>query len=409
MLPRSTVVRRSAPRFPPGGSCRHALPTVVAAALGACSGVSGSPVQDRNTAVVARRTVEDVFLLTGELQAVRSEQLTVPRVEGFRVQVKRLAEDGSEVQAGQTVAELDNSQVAQSLEEMRLRLTQAQIALEGKEASLEAEASQKRFELEKADTEAAKARIEAAVPAALRSRKEWNDKQQALRRAEVALDKARLALRAFEQSSRADVELLRIARDKAARDVEQAEDSLRHLSLVTPKAGIVVLGRPPNEDRPLRPGDTLWPGWPVAAIPDLSAMEVVALLSDVDEGRLAPGQSARVALETDLGRHFAGRVEEVGAVAEDARYAGGFKVRVSLERTDPALMRPGLSARVEVVRRVFEKALVVPRHALVRGDGKVRVRRAGSTELLEVALAACLPLECVVQSGLSEGERVALR
>ncbi len=86
---------------------------------------SGEPVA---TAVVARRTLEDSFLLTGELQAVRSEELTVPRLEGGRVQVKWVAEDGAEVQAGETVVELDNTQVAQSLEEKRLRLTQAQIS-----------------------------------------------------------------------------------------------------------------------------------------------------------------------------------------------------------------------------------------------------------------------------------------
>src|SRR5688572_33331410 len=108
---------------------------------GAVQGNGGDPA----TAVVVRRTLEDTFLLTGELQAVRSEELTVPRLEGGRVQVKWVAEDGAEVQAGETVVELDNTQVAQSLEEKRLRLTQAQISFEQRESSLEAEGSQKRL------------------------------------------------------------------------------------------------------------------------------------------------------------------------------------------------------------------------------------------------------------------------
>jgi HlyD family secretion protein len=392
----------------PGRARSRTLACVLAAGLaqGACNGAAGARAVE--FARVERRDIEDVFLLTGELQAVRSEELTVPRNDTGRVQIKWVAEDGSEVEANQPVCELDNTQVAQSLEERRLRLTQAQIALEGRESSLAAETSQKRFELEHAETEAQKAAIQAAVPAELQARKDWNEKQQALRRTESERAKARLGLQAFEQSSQADVEVLRIARDKAARDVSAAQESLSQLSLVAPKAGIVMLRNPPNEDRPVQAGDTLWPGWRVISIPDLSAMELVAVLPEVDDGRVMPGQKTRVALETDLARSFAGHVIEVAAVAQDARYAGGFRVRIALDQPDPALMRPGLSARVEVVRRVFERALVVPRRAVVRTGNQTSVRRAGRDGLAAVRVAACLPLDCVIESGLEEGDRVAL-
>jgi multidrug efflux pump subunit AcrA (membrane-fusion protein) len=386
-------------------SCALALVPLAGALLVSCAGAGAAgPRREPDTVRVARRDIEDVFLLTGELQAVRSEELTAPRVEGNRVQVKWLVEDGSEVAAGEPVAELDNSQVAQSLEDRRLRLIQAEIALEGREASLQAEASQKRLDLVKAETEVAKARIEAAVPVELRSRKEWNDKQQALRRGEAALQKAELAMRTFDASSKADVEVLRIARDKAAREVQVAERSLQQLSLAAPRAGIAMLGRNPMEDRPLQVGDNIWGGLRVVSIPDLQQMEVLAYLPEVDDGRVRPGLSARVVLETDLDRSFRGRVEEVAAVAQDARFAGGFKVRVSLEETDPRVMRPGLSARVEVVRRVFAGALSAPRSAFVWADGRWRLRNGA-----DVKVATCLPLECVVESGLSEGQIVRVR
>jgi multidrug efflux pump subunit AcrA (membrane-fusion protein) len=84
----------------------------------------------------------------------------------------------------------------------------------------------------------------------------------------------------------------------------------------------------------------------------------------------------------------------------------GFPVRISLDRTDP-LMRPGLSVRVEVVRGTWEKALSVPRGAVrFEKDGPV-VRRAGG-DATKVTLRACTPVECVVESGLAEGDRVSL-
>ena len=69
-------------------------------------------------------------------------------------------------------------------------------------------------------------------------------------------------------------------------------------------------------------------------------------------------------------------------------------------------MRPGLSARVEVVRGEWKDALTVPRAAVRLVDGRNVVERAGRTEPLEVE--ACTPLLCVVASGLREGDRVRL-
>ena len=85
------------------------------------------------------------------------------------------------------------------------------------------------------------------------------------------------------------------------------------------------------------------------------------------------------------------------------------KVRISLEETDAKVMRPGLSARVEVVRRKFENALVVPREAVTRGPKGYSARRPGGSAPLDVRVAACLPRECVIEQGLAEGKRSAER
>jgi multidrug efflux pump subunit AcrA (membrane-fusion protein) len=152
----------------------------------------------------------------------------------------------------------------------------------------------------------------------------------------------------------------------------------------------------------------------VASIPDPTQMEVSATLSEVDHGRIAPGMKARCILDTYPDRVFEGRVEDVGAVAaESGRSFGfstaraGFPVRVSLAVTDP-IMRPGLSVRVEVVRAAWPDALSVPRHALRFEKEQAVVARKGSTGRRVVRVAGCTPVDCVVASGLEEGDRVLL-
>ena len=196
------------------------------------------------------------------------------------------------------------------------------------------------------------------------------------------------------------------------------EKSLTSMSLVAPKAGIFLVGNfwqwGPEGPRKLQPGDTVWPGYPVGTIPDPTEMEVQAALAESDHGRIAPGMKARCILDTYPDRVFEGRLEEIGSVARESGGRGwfasatkpGFPVRVSLARTDP-LMRPGLSVRVEVVRGAWDEALAC-RAAPCASRRTGRWCAAPAGDEAKVRLAACTPVECVVESGLAEGDRVSL-
>jgi hypothetical protein len=98
----------------------------------------------------------------------------------------------------------------------------------------------------------------------------------------------------------------------------------------------------------------------------------------------------------------------VGQVSPVARPEGRdsarrfFDVVVSLEKADPAVMRPGMSMRVEVVRRRATDVLLVPRAALSGLSGKVPVRRESGQELT-VEVEWCTAEACVVRGGVLEG------
>jgi multidrug efflux pump subunit AcrA (membrane-fusion protein) len=366
---------------------------------------------------VSRKPVEDVFLLGGDLRAVRSESLNTPRGEG-ELQIRWMAEDGSEVKEGERLVEFDAARLIQTIEERRLKLRQAENDRESRERSAAAEAERKRVAVDKAEIEAEKARIDAVVPRELRPAVEWRRFQAAWQERKAALEKARLEREAYVVSSRSEIATARATEEKARRDVAAAEKSLGSASLAAPRAGIFLVGNfwqwGPEGPRKLQPGDTVWSGYTVGTIPDPAEMEVQAALAESDHGRIAAGMKARCVLDTYPDRVFDGTVEEVGSVARASGGRGwfsgatrpGFPVRVSLARTDP-LMRPGLSVRVEVVRAAWESALAVPRGAVrFEKDGPV-VRRAGGGAA-KVRLATCTPVECVVESGIGEGDRVSL-
>jgi multidrug resistance efflux pump len=382
-----------------------------------CRNAAGSGTDDAGReAVVTRRPVEDVFLLSGELSAVRQASIVAPR--GEALQIRWMAEDGTDVKEGERVIEFDAARLIQSIEELRLKVRQAENERESRARAVVAEADGKRVAVEKADVEAKKARIDAAVPRELRPAVEWARFQAAAAEKEATLQKARLDQEAFRTSSRSDLEVLARTEEKARRELEVAEKALLATSVRAPRSGIFLAGNfwqwGPEGPRKLQPGDTVWPNFPVASIPDPTEMEVSAALSEVDHGRIGAGMKTRCILDTYPDRVFEGRIENVGAVAAEAgRSFGlatvrtGFPVRVSLAVTDP-IMRPGLSVRVEVLRAAWPQALVVPRHALHIEKEQSVVVRKGLGGRTAVRVAGCTPVDCVVESGLKEGDHVLL-
>jgi len=367
-----------------------------------CTAVSSdSPA----TARAHRERVEDVFLLSGELRALESAPIRTPRVDGV-ASIQWLAEDGATVESGELVAQFDSGGIQASLEQHRASLRQAQIQLESRERELRAEREAKRAAAEAAEVEAEKARVDAGVPRELRPAVEWDRLQIALLEKEAALEKARLDLTALAETSEADLQVLRSAVQKARRQLASAEATLDAVSIAAPRDGIFVVADHfrGEEDRKYAAGDTVFTGLTIATIPDLAEMEVVAELHDVDFGRVTAGMPARVVLDTYPDEVIPGRVVEVVAVANPTRFRSAFPVRVSLERVDPERMRPGMSVRVEVVRRTWPDALVVPRGAVRLEGTRATVAAGGSAR--GIRIESCTLTLCVIESGLEEGELV---
>ncbi|HVR99567.1 MAG TPA: HlyD family efflux transporter periplasmic adaptor subunit, partial [Thermoanaerobaculia bacterium] len=250
------------------------------------------------------------------------------------------------------------------------------------------------------------------VSAEVLTAKEHNDRQTALRRAELELEKAEEDLAAFRRAHVADREVKRIELQRSLREIQAAEQGIDVLTLRAPRAGIVLIAEHPWEGRKLQVGDSLWMGMSVASIPDLGSMLVEASLPDVDDGRVHAGDRVVCYLDAYPGIAFPGRVVEISPVARESRRISlrrFFTMKVDLDKVDRARMRPGMSVRVEVRGRGAEGVLLVPRAALDLTADRPRVLLAdGGTA--EVRLGLCNALECAVQAqGLRAGTRLRAR
>jgi multidrug resistance efflux pump len=360
------------------------------------------------TMVVGRADLTERILLTGELEAVASESLVVPKTPQWNLSIRWLEADGTVVASGQKVAEFDNSAFANTLAEQKLAAAQSANELAAQLAQNDLAAADKTFEVDKARIALDKARTEASVAPDTLPRRVYQEKQLDVERAEAALAKAVDEEAAQRKSAALDIKVRQLALEKAQRDIQTAEAAIESVVLRAPRDGIVVIADHPWEGRKLETGDNVWVGLPVVRLPDLQKMKVNALLSDVDDGRIAVGMRATAYLDAHPDVPFPATVTEVSPVAREPSqksWRRSFVVMLALDRTEPERMLPGMSVRVEVVGKSVQGALVAPRAAV---DVAAKPPRLGLGDGTSVDLedVFCTPQSCAITPPVAAADKV---
>ncbi|MBV8546932.1 MAG: HlyD family efflux transporter periplasmic adaptor subunit [Acidobacteria bacterium] len=364
------------------------------------------PDADSKSLRVRRGTFASDVVITGELRAARGEELAVPRLPQWQTSIKWIAQDGIETKKGDRIVELDNSTFSTNLDAKRQAVAQAEQQLQQKESEWKADTIDKQLDVERKRADYDKAKMDAAMPKEIVAERDYNDRQIKFKRAEVELAKAVDVLKSQRTSVKSDRDNLLLSLQKAQRELGIAERAIDELILRAPHDGIVVIRDHPWEGRRLQEGDSVFIGLPLAQFPEMSSLQVEADLPDVDDGRIGAGMPATIVLDAYPNMTFPGRVRAISAVAQESSRTSlrrAFRVIVALDRLDGARMRPGLSARVVVHAMRQPNALLVSRAAIDFSGKKPRVFRADG-KLADVVLGACNAQDCVVKSGLNEGE-----
>ena len=366
------------------------------------------PKPERHDLSVSRGRFEDRFLLTGQLVAVNADTLVVPRIPNWQTTIRWLEAEGAVVKAGQRAVEFDTAAFAQDLGEKRLAWESAQSDLEQSEADGAGQQAEKEWSVAQKTIALEKAKITAATPLEFVRGKEYQDNQLALARATTELEKATEDLSAFRASSAETVRQKAIAVEKARRELDAAELAMDGMVLKAPRDGILVVADHPWQGRKIQVGDSVWVGLPVVSLPDLTAMQVEAKLSDVDDGRITTGLPVTCILDAYPERTYAGRIAEITPVAQEAAGRSlrrAYNVRIALDVSDAVRMRPGMSVKVEVKPEPRDGVLLAPREGLDLAGKQPRARLASGKDV-DVKLGACNRDLCIVEGGVAEGARL---
>lgn len=152
-------------------------------------------------------------------------------------------------------------------------------------------------------------------------------------------------------------------------------------------------------------------GTPVLTLSDLSRLFVLASVDESDIGNVQAGQRAVITADAYPGRMFTGMIERVAQRGVNTSNVVTFEVRIEVTGKDKSMLKPEMTANVEIIIIEKEDALTLPVNAVSRIKGKhiVTVRNEdGSTEEREVEIGINNGERIEIISGLNEDDIVII-
>jgi len=347
---------------------------------------------------------------SGVITSANALRFGPPPNRSWRIAITYLAQEGSRVQAGDTLAQFDGSRTDDRIREVSAELNSARSELESLLETQQREIEDSKVRLAAAESEAEKAARKADADAELFASLEYQKlvEQKDIKQALYENEKVRSRLAARVRASRqaeleADIRRLESELNGAQRELEA-------FTIRAPRAGLVIVGTN-REGQKLDTNDQVNPGMIVVELADETDLVIQAEVPEFVANRIELGQAASITVDAVGGSEVSGEVIDMGSVVRrQSRYSQAMVRDVTVSLPDqliPAL-RAGMSVKLDIVVDNMRAALAVPDSALVYRDGKpgVVVRGEG-WQAVTLGPTSSAGMH-IVESGLEPGAEVAL-
>ena len=351
---------------------------------------------------------------TGELKAKNSVKIYGPsstrQIHIYQMSIQRMVPEGTVVAKGDFVAELDRSELNTKMNDANLELQKAQSQYE--QAMLDT-----LLNLSKERDNQVNLRY-AMEEARLLQEQATFEAPSVKRQAEIAFEKSERGLaQAIEnyqtlvKQSSAKMSEVGAELSKAQNKLQMLAEAAQQFTIQAPENGMVVYKRDWRGQK-LTTGGMVNAWDPVVAeLPDLSIMESITYVNEVDIRKIIVGQPVEIGLDSDPDKRLTGSVTQVANIGEQRPNSDAkvFEVSIEVAGVDTTL-RPSMTTSNTIVVAEISEALYIPLETIHTQDSLTYVfaRRGGRTVRQEVHLGLLNENEAVVEAGLTVEDRLYL-
>jgi len=317
-----------------------------------------SPFSDKNE--IKKGEFRQTIVETGELGAVDTRSFILAQIEGYwNMKIIGLLEQGTEVEAGDSVIQLDPTVLRKNIIDQesslqvqeanleKLLVNQSNMRIELESNLKLAEAS---FNLQKLSMESSKFETEN-----IQKVKKLQFEQEKIK---LEMVKRKIILNKAVESNELKVQNIMVKQIK--NDLKNSKALLPTFTIRTPISGIFQLAKN-YEGNFVKIGDDIWPGSNMGNVPNLEKMKVNTTISENDFFKIEEGQKVIVRLDATPDVTFKGEITSIAKLChlkDQKSRLKVFDVEVNVLKSDERL-KPGMTVSCEFVCKDLKNATFV--------------------------------------------------
>ena len=351
---------------------------------------------------------------TGELIAKNSKDIRGP--EGVRalgiwqMKISNLVGEGTQVKAGDFVADLDQQEIAAKMREAQLNIQKSQAEYNSAKLDTALTLSQAREDIVNLDFALQQSKLlkEQSIYEAPAVKKQVDldyDKTERQSKQAKINYKTKVA-QAVAKMQTVEADLMR-----EQQKLQLMTEVLQQFHIVAPTPGIVVYSREWNGKKRIV-GSTISPWDPtVATLPDLDTMESITYVNEVDIQKIKKDLEVKIGLDSDPDKKFTGKVTSVANIGEQRPNSDSkvFEVRILIRERDTTL-RPSMTTANTISVATIPNKLSVPLECLhPEGTQTFVYKREGSSLIKQqVDIGVTNENEATIERGITEKDNIYL-
>lgn len=346
----------------------------------------------------------------GEIEAAEAQRIVSP---GRRpMTIAWLAEENSLVKKGDIIAKFDSEQIEKNSrqEELQMELIEQDIVQSKASRSQQSNeiASEQgfvKFEFDFADKFAiddVRVYSKLEILDTMQNRDFLGAKEDFLNWKEGSI---------LEQNA-SELAVLGIKRRSHEEKFERHQSALSQLQVYAPYDGLLTYEKDRRGDKPSI-GQTVFPGRPIAKIPNLENMQAKLYVLAKEAIDLAVEQSVVVTLDAFPSRRFNGKIIHVSGYPRSIRRGDPvnyYEVTVALLEQDKMIMQPGRKLTATITSKSQPDSILVPLQALHHRQGSSYVYLQKGREFVQkqVTTGQKNLFFVAITEGLEAGDVIAL-
>ncbi|PKP52793.1 MAG: RND transporter [Bacteroidetes bacterium HGW-Bacteroidetes-1] len=349
---------------------------------------------------------------TGELEAKSSEKIFGPSPTALRdariwqLKIDDIIPDGTIVDSGDYVAQLDRSELTNKLKDQQIDIEQYQNNFIKTQLDTTMEMRSARNELVNLKYAMEEAQI--AVDQSI------YEPPATQRQAQIELDRSQ---RAFDQAERnyslryekavANMSEVSTALRKKQTEFEKFFELSKEFTVMAPKSGMVIYQRDwDGKKRGVGASISSWENI-VATLPNLREMITKTYVNEVDISKVKVGQRVEIGVDAFPEKKFTGQVLEVANIGEQLRNSNAkvFEVKIEVNEFD-SIIRPAMTTKNIIITDEIDSVLYIPLEAIHNLDSIQYVFTGNRRQ--QVIVGKSNENEIIIRAGLDATDKVRL-